>query len=410
MTAKQPAAPNSANSLPPTNAAHSPSTSQAEKPSFNGKFKQFEVPLGESAYPILIGTDWLGSLAEQIQVVAPDISHAMIVSDASIGATFGDEVRHALAELGVRTDIYIVPIGETSKSSAQLLRLWDWMLQHRADRRSVLVAVGGGVVGDLGGFAAATYQRGIRLVQVPTTLLSQVDSSVGGKTGINLPGGKNMVGAFWQPILVAIDTDTLNSLPSREYRSGFAEVIKYGVIQRAEFFDWLEQNAAALVARDSAAMIHAIEQSCATKADVVGEDERETSGRRAILNYGHTFAHAIEATAGYGKFLHGEAVAIGMQMAARFAVTRGMIEETFFQRQTRLLEAFKLPTNWLAADPQAMFEVMRSDKKNEHGQLRLILPVEIGRVQMINNATEEEVIDAIEACRGQQVTREDTSQ
>lgn len=397
MTAKQSANNSSSSSPQPNNDINSASDSNSTE---NAGLRRLEVPLGPSAYPILIGTDWLGGLAEQIRSVAPDISHAMIVSDASIGSTFGDEVRHGLAELGIRTDIYIVPVGETSKSSAQLLRLWDWMLQHRADRRSVMVAVGGGVVGDLGGFAAATYQRGIRLVQVPTTLLSQVDSSVGGKTGINLPGGKNMVGAFWQPILVAIDTDTLNSLPNREYRSGYAEVIKYGVIQRAEFFDWLEENAQRLVERDSIAMIHAIEQSCATKADVVGEDERETSGRRAILNYGHTFAHAIEATAGYGKFLHGEAVAIGMQMAANFAVKRGMIEESLLTRQTGLLESFKLPTKWPAADPSAMFEVMRSDKKNEHGQLRLILPTELGRVQMINNATEEEVIDAIQTCCG----------
>lgn len=410
MTMKQPAKqPAHSDSSQPSPASAAP-TAPSPRSGAAGDLKRLDVPLGSSAYPIMIGTDWLGSLAQQIQAVAADVSHAMVISDASVGSTFGDEVRHGLAELGVRTDLYLVPIGETSKSSAQLLRLWDWMLAHRADRRSLMIAVGGGVVGDLAGFAAATYQRGIRLVQVPTTLLSQVDSSVGGKTGINLPGGKNMVGAFWQPILVAIDTDTLNSLPNRAYRSGYAEVIKYGVIQRAAFFEWLEGNSAALLRRDPGAMIHAIEQSCTTKADVVGEDERETSGRRAILNYGHTFAHAIEATAGYGAFLHGEAVAIGMQMAAKFAISRGMVEPSLLTRQTKLLEAFELPTCWPAVKPQAMFEVMRSDKKNEHGRLRLILPTELGQVQMIDNATEEEVISAIESCRDQPVTREESSQ
>lgn len=388
-------------------------TKQPAKPDSSpdsSTLKCLKVPLGDSAYPIFIGTDWLGALAERIKEVAGDVSHAMVISDASVGSTFGEEVRHGLAELGVRTDLYLVPVGETSKSSAQLLRLWDWMLAHRADRKSLMVAVGGGVVGDLAGFAAATYQRGIRMVHAPTTLLSQVDSSVGGKTGINLPGGKNMVGAFWQPILVGIDTDTLNSLPGREYRSGYAEVVKYGMIQSEEFFEWLEVNAEALLNRKSAAMIHAIEQSCAAKAKVVGEDERETSGRRAILNYGHTFAHAIEATAGYGTFLHGEAVSIGMTMAAQFAVTRAMIEPSLLQRQTKLLEAFDLPTCWPSANPQAMFEVMRNDKKNEHGRLRLILPTDLGDVQMIDNATQEEVMGAIEACRDQSGMQKENSQ
>jgi 3-dehydroquinate synthase len=381
MVAQQPKSNNSTEKLPD----HEPRT--------------LLVPLGDASYPIRIGTDWLGALGHHVQEIAKDISHAMVISDASVASTFGEEIRHGLAELGIRTDLYIVPMGETSKSSVQLLRLWDWMLEHRADRRSVILAVGGGVAGDLAGFAAATYQRGIRLVQVPTTLLSQVDSSVGGKTGINLAGGKNMVGAFWQPILVAIDTDTLNSLPPREYLSGFAEVIKYGVIQRPDLFAWLEQNAAKLVARDAQAMTHAISESCLTKAEVVGEDERETSGRRAILNYGHTFAHAIEATAGYGKFLHGEAVAIGMQMAAKFAANRGMLETPLLERQTSLLRAFRLPVSWDGADPKAMFEVMRSDKKNEHGTLKLVLPTELGSVQMIDNATEEEVIQAIRYCQ-----------
>lgn len=371
-----------------------PKRAESSKVSSPG-LESLTVPLGDAAYPIWIGTDWLGEIADRIQHVAKDVSHAMIVSDASVASTFGDEIRHALTETGIRTDQYIVPVGETSKQSTQLLRLWDWMLAHRADRRSLIIAAGGGVVGDLAGFAAATYQRGIRLIQVPTTVLSQVDSSVGGKTGINLAGGKNMVGAFWQPIMVAIDTNTLNSLPPREYRSGFAEVIKYGVIQRPDLFEWLESNTSELLKRKPSAIVYAVKQSCATKAEIVGEDERETSGRRATLNYGHTFAHAIEATAGYGHFLHGEAVAIGMTMAARFALKRGMIDQDLFQRQTNLLQAFQMPISWPKANPAEMLESMLSDKKTINQKLHLILPTRLGEVVTVDDATADEVIAAI---------------
>ena len=362
--------------------------------------RRLNVDLSENSYPIFVGTQWLRRFGPQLAEVAADVTHAMILSDVAVGATYGEVVRHSVEQQGIRTDLRTLPAGESTKSVEQLVRVWEWMLGCRADRRSIVIAVGGGVVGDLAGFAAATYQRGIRLVQVPTTLLSQVDSSVGGKTGVNLPTAKNMVGAFWQPVMVAIDTHSLGSLPQREYLSGLAEVVKYGVIERAAFFSWLEENAATLVARGYEAIERAVVESCATKAAVVGDDERETSGRRAILNYGHTFAHAIESTAGYGKFLHGEAVAIGMQMAANLAVNRGMLEAKVLARQTALLEALELPTIWADVDPEKMLKVMWHDKKNTHGTMRLILPAEIGKVELVGGVAASEIEQAILACRG----------
>jgi len=357
--------------------------------------REIRVELGSVTYPIYIGTQWLGGISRVLQRDARDLSHAMVICDASVASTFAELVRHSIDALGVRTDMCIVPSGETAKGVSQLTRLWDWMLTRGADRRSIVVAVGGGVVGDLAGFAAATYQRGIRLVHIPTTLLAQVDSSVGGKTGINLPGGKNIIGAFWQPLMVAIDTNTLGSLPRREFASGIAEIIKYGVIERPELFAWLEEHAAALLSRDAPAVTHAISISCLTKAAIVGEDERETSGRRAILNYGHTFAHAIETTAGFGRFLHGEAVAMGMQMAAACALGRGLVDREFVDRQRHLIEAFQLPTRWPQAEPKQMLVAMQSDKKKEHGKLRLILPTRLGHVDLVDDLTEDEIAAAI---------------
>ncbi len=357
------------------------------------------VELGSHSYPIHIGSNWLDHFASQLVAVASDVSHVLIIHDGAIGATIAERVRQSLLKYSWRVDSFSVPPGEESKSATQLVEIWSWMLQCRADRKSVVVAVGGGVTGDLAGFAAATYQRGIRIAQVPTTLLSQVDSSVGGKTGINLPAAKNMIGAFWQPSLVAIDTTTLATLPQREYLSGLAEIVKYGVIENASFFMWLEQQARHLIDRQADALSYAIRHSCQSKASVVGADERETSGRRAILNYGHTFAHAIEATAGYGTWLHGEAVSIGMQMAAYLANQRGMLASECQARQTALLESLGLPIVWPAADTEKMLAAMRSDKKNEHGKIRLILPTQIGHVEMVADATPEEIRQAIVSCR-----------
>ena len=365
------------------------------------------VMLGQRSYPIQIGTGWLraasvggsGALVTALADAVPNLTHALLITDAAVQSAWGQPVTDALGAAGVRVDTLEIPSGEPSKSVDQLSRLWQWMLECRADRRSVVLALGGGVTGDLAGFAAATFTRGIRLVQLPTTLLAMVDSSVGGKTGINLPGAKNMVGAFWQPSLVLIDTEVLTTLPERSYLSGLAEVIKYGVIDDAGFFEWLEGEAAALVQRHDAAVRQAVAESCQAKARVVVEDERETTGRRAILNYGHTFAHAIEATAGYGKLLHGEAVAIGMQMAAELAVGLGMAPQSLLERQRRLIEACRLPTTLASADPDAMIPVMRRDKKVAHGELRFVLPSRIGAVELVSGIDEDAVGKAIEACR-----------
>ncbi|TWT97343.1 3-dehydroquinate synthase [Neorhodopirellula pilleata] len=365
------------------------------------------VELGDRRYPIVIGSGTAveagdasgGTLGEHLLGSLGDVSHAVMVYDAAVKDSAAASVQKTLQARVGRVDALEVASGETSKSIDNLGRLWNRLIEVNADRRSVIVAVGGGVVGDLAGFVAATYTRGLRFVQVPTTLLAMVDSSVGGKTGINLPGGKNMVGSFWQPHLVWIDTDFMATLPDREYLSGLAEVIKYGVIEDAEFFAYLEDNMQAIVARDPQSVRHAIACSCQSKARVVADDERETSGRRAILNYGHTFAHAIEATAGYGTMLHGEAVAIGMQMAARLAVALGKCEADLINRQTRLLDNAQLPLVWPQANPEAMIPVMARDKKVAHGKLRFVLPDRIGHVELVGDVPVDQVRFAIDACQ-----------
>ena len=358
------------------------------------------VPLGERSYEIHIQTSGQDKFGQTVSASLDDLSHALVIADQAVAQKWAKPAIDSLQQRGVRVSAFNVPSGESSKSIEQLSELWNWMLSENADRRSVVFAVGGGVIGDLAGFAAASFTRGIRFVQVPTTLLAMVDSSVGGKTGINLPTAKNMLGAFWQPQTVWIDTDVLSTLPDRSYLSGLAEVIKYGVIDDAVFFDWLVEHAGELVARDNAAMRVAIAASCESKANVVGEDERETSGRRAILNYGHTFAHAIEATAGYGKLLHGEAVSIGMQMAARLAIDLGLCEPELLERQTLLIEACQLPTTLSSADPSEMLPVMGRDKKVAHGKRRFILPTKIGSVDLVGDVDEAAVIRAIENTRG----------
>lgn len=357
------------------------------------------VPLGQREYAIRISSGETGSFATAIQNTLPDLTHAVIISDQAVTEPWSRSLMESLSDTiaGLRISQIDVPSGESSKSITEFDRLLRWILDERGDRRSVVFAVGGGVIGDLAGYVAASFTRGIRFVQIPTTLLAMVDSSVGGKTGINLPTAKNMVGAFWQPSLVLIDTDVLSTLPKRSYLSGLAEVIKYGVIDDAEFFFWLQANARNLVERRDSAVRFAISKSCQSKSRVVAEDERETSGRRAILNYGHTFAHAIEATAGYGKLLHGEAVAIGMQMAARLAIQLGMADESLLKKQTELIEQCELPTTLPDADPDAMLPVMMRDKKVAHGQLRFILPSEIGAVELVGGVDENAVRAAIEA-------------
>jgi 3-dehydroquinate synthase len=295
-----------------------------------------------------------------------------------------DELRRAAFEVAHTA----IPAGEPSKSLEQAAALYAELADTAADRATVVVAVGGGVVGDLAGFVAATYNRGLPLVMVPTTLLAMVDSSVGGKVGINLPQGKNLVGAFHQPAGVWIDVAFLDTLPDREYRSGLAEVVKYGVALDAEFFSWLEANAAALLHRDRAAVIHAVTRSCQLKASIVEQDEHELTGVRPVLNYGHTFGHAFETAAGYGTWLHGEAVAAGMSCAANLAHRVGMLSCDDLQRQTRLLARFGLPPEPPAGHADEWLSIMRRDKKSVGGRLRLVLPRGIGSVEVVDDVDE----------------------
>lgn len=345
------------------------------------------VSLQERGYDIQIGSENLGSVGEFVTGLR-DVSHAMVITDNNVESPHAKRVVESLAGPIARVDTVVVPAGEASKSLREVERVLEKMLELGADRKSVVVAVGGGVIGDLAGFVAATYARGLDFVQVPTTLLAQVDSSVGGKTGVNLPNAKNMVGAFWQPIGVLIDTQVLDTLPRREFASGLAEVVKYGVILDADFFHYLEEHHAAINDRDAATMRYVIARCCRLKADVVEQDERETSGLRAVLNYGHTFCHAIEAETGYGQFLHGEAVAIGMMCAARLAEKLGRIDQDLRDRQLALLRAFDLPVSVPAVSHDALIRAMQRDKKVEHGRLRFVLPARIGHVELVSDVPE----------------------
>ena len=279
----------------------------------------------------------------------------------------------------------VVEEGEPTKSVAVADLLWQKLLDLGADRKTVVVAAGGGVVGDLAGFVAATFARGIPFVQVPTTLLAQVDSSVGGKTGVNLPGAKNMVGAFWQPLGVFIDVQTLKTQRERDYRSGLAEVVKYGVILDPDFFAFLEKEVAALLGRRHRVLQRVVARSCELKAEVVEADEREESGRRAVLNYGHTFCHALETVTGYGELLHGEGVAIGMMCAARLAQRLGQVDEEFVARQRGLLVALGLPVVLPDVDHEELLRATSHDKKVEHGRLRFVLPTRLGHVELVSD-------------------------
>ncbi|MBP6019430.1 MAG: 3-dehydroquinate synthase [Burkholderiaceae bacterium] len=333
---------------------------------------QVDTPGG--AYPIHIGPGRLDHLADSI----PDDATAIaLVTNDTVGALYGDRAQQALEASGRRVIRITLPDGESYKNWETLNLIFDALLQHRLDRKAVLVALGGGVVGDMCGYAAASYMRGVRFVQVPTTLLSQVDSSVGGKTGINHPLGKNMIGAFYQPIAVEIDTDVLASLPAREISAGLAEVIKYGMIIDADFFDWCENNMAGLRALDAKAISYAIQRSCELKAYVVSQDERE-SGLRAILNFGHTFGHAIEAGLGYGQWLHGEAVGCGMIQAAQLSALSEGLSADSVQRVQALVQASGCPDLPPDLGTQRWLDLMQVDKKTQGGELRFIVLPEIG--------------------------------
>jgi 3-dehydroquinate synthase len=341
------------------------------------------VPLGERGYAIEIGSGNLSQVGPLL-VGLRRVSHAIIITDEHVEEPHAAEVAASLIEQKLDVDLVVIEAGELSKTVETASELWQKVLDLGADRHTVIVAVGGGVIGDLAGFVAAGYARGVPLMQVPTTLLAQVDSSVGGKVGVNLPGAKNMVGAFWQPVGVLIDTDVLGTLPDREYRSGLAEVVKYGVILDADFFEYLEHHVAELNARDSATLASVVARSCQLKAWVVAQDEREETGLRAVLNYGHTFCHAFEALTGYGRLLHGEGVAIGMLCASRLAERLGRIDASLTERQRRLLESLGLPVTLpCSLDPDAVLRSMSHDKKSEHGHLRFVLPTRLGHVELV---------------------------
>jgi 3-dehydroquinate synthase len=348
------------------------------------------VNLGPRSYDIEIAS---GNLAQVVKFcdTDQDDAHAVIITDSNVDELYSEPVGDALQQAGAQVDILIADAGEQSKVAEVAADLWEQMLDAGADRKSVVVALGGGVVGDLAGFVAATFARGLRFVQVPTTLLAQVDSSVGGKVGINLPRGKNMVGAFWQPRGVVIDVAVLDSLPDREYKAGLAEVVKYGVIQDAEFFAYLEKNINAINSRDAAVLTYIVKRCCRLKADVVEQDEREETGLRSILNYGHTFCHAFEAATEYETLLHGEGVAIGMMCAARLAERLKRVDAAFVLRQRKLLEAFGLPLEVPDVDHDELIELMYRDKKVERGKLRFVLPSRLGHVELVNNIATDDI-------------------
>jgi 3-dehydroquinate synthase len=329
-----------------------------------------QVRTPQGSYPVLIGSALLSTPAAFDGL--PAARHAVLVSNPTVFAAYGGVLQQALMATCTQVSHVLLPDGEEHKHWATLNLIFDHLLQHGCDRKTVLFALGGGVVGDMTGFAAATYMRGVPFVQVPTTLLAQVDSSVGGKTAINHPQGKNMIGAFHQPLRVICDLDTLATLPQRELAAGLAEVIKYGPIADMAFFDWIDGQLDALLARDSTAMAHAVRRSCEIKAQVVGQDERET-GLRAILNFGHTFGHAIEAGMGYGRWLHGEAVACGMVLAADLSAELGLVSRPFVDHLESLLRRADLPVQAPAMSAERWLELMRVDKKADAGEIRFVL-------------------------------------
>ncbi|MFV1982647.1 MAG: 3-dehydroquinate synthase [Thiohalomonadales bacterium] len=357
--------------------------------------KTLNVDLGDRSYPIYIGQN----LISQKSLITKHIhgTQVMVVTNDTVAPLYLDKTLEVLQDFECQS--VILPDGEQYKTLEVLNQIFDKLLEHRFDRKCTLVALGGGVIGDMTGFAAASYQRGVNFIQIPTTLLAQVDSSVGGKTGVNHPLGKNMIGAFYQPQCVIVDTNTLNTLEDRQLSSGIAEVIKYGLIRDADFFIWLEQNTDKLLQRDPKTLTYAIDVSCQIKAQVVSEDEHE-SGVRAILNLGHTFGHAIENGMGYGNWLHGEAVAAGMVMAADLSCRMGKINNVELKRITALISAARLPTH--APDEISVtqfLELMAVDKKVIAGQLRLVLLTSLNYAIVTNEFDTELLHETLEQVR-----------
>jgi len=352
------------------------------------------VDLGERSYPISIGP----AVLDDPDLLARHVNgrKVAIVTNTTVAPLYLERLRAPLAAAGKDVIAVVLEDGEEYKNWASLMQIFDALLANKCDRKTTLVALGGGVIGDLTGFAAASYMRGVDFIQVPTTLLSQVDSSVGGKTGINHPLGKNMIGAFYQPKVVLADTSTLDTLPQRELSAGLAEVIKHGAVIDSDFFDWIEDNIDKLMARDRAALGYAIARSCEIKADVVRQDERE-GGLRAILNFGHTFGHAIEAGMGYGHWLHGEAVGCGMVMAAELSQRLGFIDAGTVARVRALVTAAGLPVKAPDLGTERWLELMEVDKKNEGGDIKFILLKPLGTA-LVTTAPRALLLDTIAAC------------
>jgi 3-dehydroquinate synthase len=338
------------------------------------------IDLGDRRYDILIGSSLFGSASAWQSL--PSAGTAVIVTNTTVAPLYAQRLQAALGPHYKRQLVISLPDGEAHKGWESLNQIFDHLLAQACDRRTVLFALGGGVIGDMTGFAAACYMRGVPFVQVPTTLLAQVDSSVGGKTAINHPRGKNMIGAFYQPVRVVCDLDTLDTLPPRELSAGLAEVIKYGPIADPAFLDWIEHNLDALMARDKAALAHAVRRSCEIKAWVVAQDERE-AGLRAILNFGHTFGHAIEAGLGYGEWLHGEAVGCGMVMASALSVELGLMPASFAERMRKIVQRAGLPVVGPALGVARYLELMSVDKKAEDGDIRYVVIEALGRAAVM---------------------------
>lgn len=367
--------------------------------------KTLNVDLAGAPYPIHVGPD----LLTRIELLLPQlpIPQVAVVTNSTVGPLYLDPLRDCLGHAGVDVLSIVLPDGEAYKTLDSWYHILDEMLAHRCERKTSLIALGGGVIGDLTGFAAATFLRGVPLIQIPTTLLAQVDSSVGGKTGINHPMGKNLIGAFHQPRLVLADTNTLDTLPEREYRAGVAEIIKYGLIRDLPFLDWLEERLDALMERDPQTLSQAIVESCRNKAEVVALDEFETTGVRALLNLGHTFGHAIEAGAGYGVWLHGEAVAAGMLMAADLSERMGWISEHDLLRVESLIQRAGLPLRAPDLGADRYLRLMASDKKVEAGNLRLVLFRPLGQAILTREADPACLKSVLTAGEGRYLGRQD---
>ena len=371
--------------------------------------ERVSIELAERSYPILIGAGLLGD--PQAYAGLPQGRSALIVTSATVAPLYAASLQNALAARFQQIHLVVLPDGEEHKNWATLNLIFDALLQNRCDRKTVLFALGGGVVGDMTGFAAASFMRGVPFVQVPTTLLAQVDSSVGGKTAINHPLGKNMIGAFYQPLLVVCDPSTFATLPARELSAGLAEVIKYGPIADMAFLDWIEAKLPALMDRDPQALAFAVKRSCELKAEVVGQDERET-GLRAILNFGHTFGHAIENGLGYGQWLHGEAVGCGMVMAAQLSRQLGLIDAALVERLTRLVQRAGLPivgprlagaasdSAAAGANADRYLSLMRVDKKADAGTIQFVV-IEGGGRALVRSAPDAMVRQVVDLCCSQ---------